>query len=83
VLVTNQNYTTMNDYYTDTLSKLKSASKRKEFLDKEMHKLENTLGDVLWALDMNGWLLGERVTEDDAISLEEELEHIKLLYNSL
>jgi hypothetical protein len=48
-----------------------------------MHKLENTLGDVLWALDMNGWLLGERVTEDDAISLEEELEHIKLLYNSL
>lgn len=73
----------MNDYYTDVLSKLKSASKRKEFLNKEMEKVENALGDILWALDMNGWLLGERVTEDDAISLEEELEHIKSLYNSL
>ena len=73
----------MNDYYTDYLSKVKSASKKREFLDKEMKKVENTLGNVLWALDMNGWLLGERVTEDDAISLEEELEHIKSLYNSL
>tara|TARA_R110000796_G_scaffold94667_3_gene199569 strand:+ start:881 stop:1102 length:222 start_codon:yes stop_codon:yes gene_type:complete len=73
----------MNDYYKDALSKLKSTSKRKQFLEKEILKLENTLGDVFWALDMNGWLLGNRVTEDDAISLEEELDYIKLLYNSL
>ena len=74
---------TYKDFYQEEIAKYKTTSSKKSFLTRNKKQVENHIGDVTWALDENRWLLGERVTEDDLINLEQELEHIINLYNSL
>ena len=74
---------TYKDFYQEEIAKYKNTSSKKSFLTRNKKQVENHIADVTWALHENRWLLGERVTEDDLINLEEELEYIINLYNSL
>jgi len=74
---------TYKDFYQEEIAKYKTTSSKKSFLTRNIKQVEQHISDVTWALHENRWLLGERVTEDDLINLEQELEYISNLYNSL